>query len=406
MQHTTSNSSMSIILHPRTIQTQESAQITTWTADVPSIKTISLENGHRREEYLNGRRMEDDEEKNGMMEKSSKTPSVTITPIFNKAAGAGKRKGTYPLKNVKPGSYQISSSSVISSLVTSAITEQKTDNNTEAHTSPQPGNDNVQAEPVDLSMKKPSSETNLTTNLFNSPSSSLKIFDVSSSQPSVVDLSTSNGLTNGNSFLHGKLLNDLKAHKSINNKLPRKRRVNSVTSTTTNGVPSKFSFGGLTIESIPPPNHLANDSQQNFPTSTIQSDSSTINFKLQKPIVSTNGISPDSNLSSSMGDHPSLPQQTVDAGGYLKQRRKIHQCDFPGCDKVYTKSSHLKAHKRTHTGEKPYECSWEGCSWKFARSDELTRHYRKHTGSKPFKCHLCSRSFSRSDHLSLHMKRH
>lgn len=32
-------------------------------------------------------------------------------------------------------------------------------------------------------------------------------------------------------------------------------------------------------------------------------------------------------------------------------RRKMHQCVYPGCLKIYTKRSHLKSHTRTHTGD-------------------------------------------------------
>ncbi|XP_052890006.1 zinc finger protein 420-like [Anopheles moucheti] len=86
--------------------------------------------------------------------------------------------------------------------------------------------------------------------------------------------------------------------------------------------------------------------------------------------------------------------------------RRTFRCSYEGCNKTYTRHSHLKAHELLHTGTLTFHCPWVDCGAAFARSYELSRHRRMHSGERKFVCHICQQAFIRSDHLSSHVKRH
>ncbi|XP_036411834.1 zinc finger E-box-binding homeobox 1 isoform X1 [Colossoma macropomum] len=86
-----------------------------------------------------------------------------------------------------------------------------------------------------------------------------------------------------------------------------------------------------------------------------------------------------------------------------RKRRKMqggqYACDL--CDKIFQKSSSLLRHKYEHTGKRPHECGV--CKKAFKHKHHLIEHTRLHSGEKPYQCDKCGKRFSHSGSYSQHM---
>lgn len=80
-----------------------------------------------------------------------------------------------------------------------------------------------------------------------------------------------------------------------------------------------------------------------------------------------------------------------------------HKCDFPGCDKAYSRLENLKTHKRSHTGERPYSCRI--CAKAFTNASDCAKHEnRTHSNERPYVCDYpgCTKKYTDPSSLRKH----
>ena len=76
---------------------------------------------------------------------------------------------------------------------------------------------------------------------------------------------------------------------------------------------------------------------------------------------------------------------------------KCNQCDY-----VSFHRGNLRAHMKTHSGEKSYKCSQ--CNYSSCTARSLRVHVMAHSGEKNNKCNQCGFASSYTGNLRVHMK--
>lgn len=107
-------------------------------------------------------------------------------------------------------------------------------------------------------------------------------------------------------------------------------------------------------------------------------------------------------------------EETVIAEGYQEfedslvassseqEQDRPHQCDQ--CGRRFFRITHLRRHRRIHTGERPFLCHI--CGRRYARGDYLRAHIQAHRKEKVHKCKVCGEVFLDLVRFSEHCRSH